>query len=66
MTVVNLDGSHGTLPMGSWRDFLDVPPAHMFHDFVRTLLTNGVATGVGGGNFGVDAGPCASRWRSSC
>src|SRR5262249_33506604 len=31
------------------------PPAHIFHDAVRALVTNGVATGIGGGNFGVDA-----------
>jgi hypothetical protein len=55
LTVVNLDGSHGTLPMAYLADFLDVPTAHMFHDYVALLLTNGIATGVGGGNFGVDA-----------
>ena len=55
VTVVNPDGSRGTIPLAWVADFLDVPPAHMFHDYVRALLTNGVATGVGGGNFGVDA-----------
>jgi len=55
VTVVNLDGSHGTIPMAYLADFLDVPPPQLFHDPVRTVVTNGIATGVGGGNFGVTA-----------
>ena len=55
VTVVNPDGSGGTIPLAWLADFLDVPNAHVFHDFVRKLVTNGVAAGVGGGNFGVDA-----------
>ncbi len=40
----------------SWlSDFLDVPAAHAFHDYVVRLVTNGVSAGVGGGNFGVAA-----------
>ncbi len=54
VVVTNLDGSHGTLPLAFLSDFLDVPPAHMFHDYVRALVTNDVAAGVGNGNFGVD------------
>jgi len=56
VTVVNLDGSHGTLQMAYLADFLDVPPANAFHDYVRATVTNGIATGVGGGDFGVDSG----------
>ncbi|MET0620628.1 MAG: right-handed parallel beta-helix repeat-containing protein [Thermoanaerobaculia bacterium] len=56
VTVVNPDGSGGTISLAWLADFLDVPQAHPFHDFVRYVVTNGVATGVGGGNFGVDAG----------
>ena len=55
LVVTNVDGSGGTLSMAFLSDFLDVPPAHMFHDAVRALVTNGVAAGIGGGNFGVDA-----------
>jgi hypothetical protein len=55
VVVTNLDGSHGTLSLAFLSDFLDVPPAHIFHDAVRALVTNGVASGIGGGNFGVDA-----------
>ncbi len=36
-------------------DFLDVPPAHPFHDFVDTIASNGVTAGCGGGNFCPDA-----------
>ena len=32
-------------------DFLDVPPAHPFHDFVGTIARNGVAAGCGAGNY---------------
>jgi hypothetical protein len=37
-------------------DFLDVPQGHLFHDFVVTLVSNGITVGVGGGNYGVDQG----------
>jgi hypothetical protein len=56
VTVLNPDGSGGTIALAWLADFLDVPQAHPFHDFVRYVVTNGVASGVGGGNFGVDAG----------
>jgi hypothetical protein len=32
-------------------DFLDVPPANAFHDFVNTVARNGVTAGCGGGNY---------------
>jgi len=32
-------------------DFLDVPPADPFHDFVNTVARNGVTAGCGGGNY---------------
>ena len=32
-------------------DFLDVPPAHPFHDFVDTIARDGVTAGCGGGNY---------------
>ncbi len=31
--------------------FLDVPPAHPFHDFVNTIARSGVAAGCGAGNY---------------
>ncbi len=36
-------------------DFLDVPPAHVFRNFVNTLARNGVTGGCGGGNYCPDA-----------
>ena len=36
-------------------DFLDVPPAHLFRNFVNTLARNGVTGGCGGGNYCPDA-----------
>jgi Domain of unknown function DUF11/Subtilase family/S-layer homology domain len=36
-------------------DFLDVPPAQIFHDFVNTVARNGVTAGCGGGNYCPDA-----------
>jgi hypothetical protein len=32
-------------------DFLDVPPAHPFHDFVDTIARDGITAGCGGGNY---------------
>jgi hypothetical protein len=55
VSVMNSDGTHGTIPLAWLADFLDVPQAHPFHGYVRDTVTNSVATGVGGGNFGVAA-----------
>jgi parallel beta-helix repeat protein len=32
-------------------DFLDVPPADPFHDYVVTVARNGITAGCGGGNY---------------
>jgi len=53
VTLVNTDGSAGTLPNGWIADFLDVPQAQQFYAFVTTLVRNEITVGVGGGNFGV-------------
>ena len=50
------DGTSGTLIKGWVSDFLDVPPGHIFHSFVVTLVSNGITAGVGGGLYGVDQG----------
>ena len=45
-------------PAGTARiavDFLDVPPAHPFHDFVSAILRSGVTAGCGSGNFCPDS-----------
>jgi len=54
VVVTTPDGTTGTLVKGWVSDFLDVPAAHPFHAFVTTLVSNAVAAGVGGGNYGVD------------
>ncbi len=36
-------------------DFLDVPPPHVFHDFVDTIAREGITAGCGNGNFCPDA-----------
>ena len=38
-----------------WTGFLDVPPSHLFHDYVNTIARNGVTVGCGDGNFCPDA-----------
>jgi hypothetical protein len=43
----------GTLKSGWVADFLDVPQAQAFHDYVVRVVANGIAAGVGGGNYGV-------------
>jgi hypothetical protein len=32
-------------------DFSDVPPSHQFHDYVNTVLRNGITGGCGSGNY---------------
>ena len=32
-------------------DFVDVPPAHIFHDFVNTIARDGVTAGCGAGSY---------------
>ncbi len=54
VSVQNLDDSTGTLKNGWVADFLDVPPTQSFYAYVTTLVQNSIATGVGGGNYGVD------------
>jgi len=55
ITVVNDDGSSGTLEHAYVADFLDVPPEHQFYMSVTRLVTSSVTAGIGSGLFGVDA-----------
>jgi CSLREA domain-containing protein len=50
------DGTTGILIKGWVADFLDVPPSHIFHSYVVTLVSNGITAGIGGGLYGVDQG----------
>ncbi len=43
------------LPVTIAVDFADVPFGHIFHDFVATVLRNGITGGCGGGNYCPDA-----------
>ena len=52
--VQNLDGTFGTLVKALVSDFLDVPLGQQFHQFVTTLVSNGITAGVGGGLYGVN------------
>ncbi len=52
LTVSDPSGLSSTLPNGWMTDFSDMPATNPFHDFVVRLVTNGIAAGVGGGNYG--------------
>jgi parallel beta-helix repeat protein len=54
IVVSNTDGTAGTLKKAWIVDFLDVPPAQQFYNFVTTLVSNAITAGVGGGLYGVD------------
>jgi parallel beta-helix repeat protein len=55
VVVTNPDGFAGTLLNGWLADFLDVPDAHSFHDFVERLFRSAITSGCGGGNYCPDA-----------
>ena len=52
--VQNTDLTFGTLVKAFVSDFLDVPQGQQFHQFVTTLVSNGITAGVGGGLYGVN------------
>jgi hypothetical protein len=54
VTVENPSGVSGTLLNGWIADFVDVPGAHSFYDFVTRLVANLITVGVGSGLYGVD------------
>jgi hypothetical protein len=54
VVAVTPDGTTGTLIKGWVTNFLDVPSAHNFYDYVTALVSNSITAGVGGGNYGVD------------
>ena len=54
VVVTNPGGLEGTLKNGYVADFLDVPPANIFHDDIVKLVASQVTVGVGGGLYGVD------------
>jgi IPT/TIG domain-containing protein/S-layer family protein len=54
IVVTNTDGTAGTLKKAWIVDFLDVPPAQQFYNFVTTLVSNAITVGIGNGLYGVD------------
>jgi uncharacterized repeat protein (TIGR03803 family) len=54
VVVTNPDSSTGTLALGWLADFLDVPPADPFHDYIERMVRFHVAVGYGTGFFGRD------------
>jgi hypothetical protein len=55
VVLLNPDATTGTIPLGFFADFLDVPQGHVFHDFVESILRAGVTAGCGGGSYCVDS-----------
>ena len=51
LSVVNTDGSIGFLERAWLADFLDVPAADSFHDYVEAIVRAGITAGCGGGNY---------------
>jgi hypothetical protein len=41
----------GTLVKGWFADFLDVPPAFLYHNAIEKIVRAGITTGCGGGNY---------------
>ena len=54
VVVTNPSGLAGTLINGWVANFLDVPPAYLFHGWVRRLVRSDITAGVGSGNYGPD------------
>ncbi len=50
--VDNPDNTRGGVLKGYFADFLDVPQADIFHDFVEKIFRGRVTAGIGGGLFG--------------
>jgi hypothetical protein len=53
VVATTTDGTTATLIKGWVSNFLDVPTIHPFQAFVTALVSNGITSGVGGGNYGV-------------
>ena len=51
VTVNNPSAQTGTLAKAWFADFLDVPQGDPFHDYVETLVRNGITAGCTGGNY---------------
>ena len=54
VVATTTDGTTATLIKGWVADFLDVPSGHQFHALVTILVSNGITSGIGGGNYAPD------------
>jgi uncharacterized repeat protein (TIGR03803 family) len=50
--VDNLDRTRGGILKGFFADFLDVPRADIFHDYVEKMVRHRITAGIGGGQYG--------------
>ena len=50
--VDNVDRTRGGILKGFFADFLDVPQADIFHDFVEKMVRHRITAGIGGGRYG--------------
>jgi uncharacterized repeat protein (TIGR03803 family) len=55
VAVSNPGGESRQLLSGWFADFLDVPSAHVFHDYVEDVVRAGITAGCGNGNYCVNA-----------
>ncbi len=55
VTLVNPDTQSGTLFSGWFADFLDVPQADIFHQYVENIFRNGITAGCVAGSYCRDA-----------
>ncbi len=53
VVATNPPGGGYSLEKAWLADFLDVPAGHIFYDYVVRLVTLGISSGVGGGNYGL-------------
>jgi uncharacterized repeat protein (TIGR03803 family) len=51
VAVTNTDQSIGYMERAWLADFLDVPDADIFHDYVEAIVRAGITAGCGGGNY---------------
>jgi uncharacterized repeat protein (TIGR03803 family) len=51
LAVTNTDQSIGFMERAWLADFLDVPQADIFHDYVEAIVRAGITAGCGGGNY---------------
>jgi CSLREA domain-containing protein len=51
LAATNPSGCGSTLAKAWFADFLDVPAADIFHDYVENLVYNGITAGCGAGNY---------------